>query len=482
MISAHIINILRSLDGNETERFNDFVYSPFHNKSKTIHKFWEILRKYYPEYKDEFMDKEYLFRLIFGAKKYNYGTMKNLIQTFLELLESFLNIVYHEEDRFQVRYNELAYCIIKFYPDLFKKKFSQVIKEYGKISEGADNHFIFKYQLLRLSASFGSLESKESTILFDQGDTLIHFMLIQLFQIHYNIKVFYNSKNLIQQDNQVEALLNSLSLIEIIDNVRKNNPEAFKAVNLYYYMYLCTDHPENDENFYTYIKLYLNSHKFLHRFEFEGLANTVINIFTNRSYLGIEGTSKETDEFIKKIIKLKVEFGNTDNRISIVHFSKTLKCFFEAEDSVYAQKFFEKYKSRLIEKDKEPMDNYYTANTYYLKKDYNKALEYANKIKAEPGRFKIFIKEFQLKCYYELDEAVQFNYTLKAFRLLVYREDSLNMNRKEYTKNFLNVINALFDCKVDKKQKLDDVKIEIKKNKMVNKEWIIQKLNEIEKK
>ena len=479
MISPQIITILRSLNEDETERLNDFIYSPFHNKSKTIHKFWEVLKTYYPEYDEKDMDQEELYSKIFDGKKYNYGTMKNLIHTFSGLLESFLDVTYHLEDKFQVHYNELMFCIIKYYPDLFSRKYTIMRKDFDKISEGADNHYTFKYMLLRLVANFASLQSNIDNILFEQGDTLIHFFLIQLFQIHYNLKVFYTSKNLIKQNNVIETVLKSLDLKSILSNIKESSPKDFKVVNLYYHMYLCTIQPENNEYFYAYKKLFFGSKKYLHVYEFEGLANTVINIYNNRSYLGVEGTLKETDEFFKELIRLKVEFGTTDSKISIIHFSKNLKCFFEAGDIEYAQSFYEKYISRLIQKDKEPMLNYYTANIYYYQKDYNKALEFANKIRPESDRFKIFIKEFQLRCYYELEEAIQFNYTLKAFRLLIYRDTALNENRKEYTKNFLNTMNSLFDYKVFKKQKLDDIKIEIRKNKMINKEWILQKLSEI---
>lgn len=482
IISPQILIMLRSFDTNEIERFNDFVYSPFHNKSGTIKKFWEELKKYSPDFRNEFMTKEFLFKKVFGGKKYNYGTMKNLIHTFLNLLEEYLEIEFHLQDKFQFRYNTLVYSIVKYYPELFKKRSEMIRKEFSDIKEGADNHYVFKYQLLKLSSSFNSLESNISNILFEQGDALVHLFLIQLFQIHYNIKVFYNSKNIKQKNNLAEEILKILDLEKMLEKVKLNSPKDFKVVDLYYHLFLSTNDPGNNKIFYEFIKRFLDSRKFLHKYEFEGIANTVINTFTNRSYLGIEGTAKETDEFVKKLITLKVEFGVTDFKISIVHFSKNLKSFFEAGDIEYVEKFYEKYKKKLLEKDRLPMENYYIANTYYVKNDFNKALEYANKIRSEVEQFKIFMKEFQLKCYYELNEPIQFNYTLKAYRLMVYRKGSLNESRKEYTKNFLNTLNSLFEYKVYGKQKLIDIKMEIDRNKMINKEWILQKLSEIKKK
>lgn len=481
MVSSQALKILRSFDEKEREMLNDFIYSPFFNKSSTIHKFWEVLKNFAPGFPDDLMSKEKLFRLTFKGKKYNYGTMKNLIYNFTVLLEKFLEIKFHEEDKFQHEYNSLIYCIIKYYPELFKKKFAGMMKEYKKISEGDDYHYLYKYQLIRLSSSFAALESKMEKTLFEQGDSLIYFFLIHLFQVNFNIRIFFNVRNYEQKNNLVEELLKILDLELIMKKIQANSEKDFKVVNLYYYMYLSNNHSENDEYFFKYKGLLLELQNVLNEYEFGSMASGVINSLQNRADMGINGTGKEISEFLKLLIKLKVNIGNTDSKISLSNFSYNLRHFFEAEDIKYAEKFYKAYGPKLISSDREKMNNMYNAYKFYLAKDYNKALEFANKIRNESPNFKLFVKGFQLKCYYELNEAEAFNYTLKAYRLLIYRKDTINAARKEYSKNFLNTINALFEHKVFNKQNLDDIEVDINRNKMLNKEWIIKKLEELKK-
>ncbi len=480
MISPQLIKILRSFSPEERESLNDFVYSPYFNKSASIHRLWEALKMFAPEFEDPDLSKEKIFEMVYGNKEYKYATIKNLIFTFTGLLEQFMELKSHERNKFQNEYNTLVYSIVRYLPEMFKKKFANIIKDYKNKSEGLDLHYLYKYLLIRHYTSFSALESKKNKILFEQGDSLIHFFLIHLFQVHYNIKVYYSSENYSQENNLVEKLLNILDLEKILAEIRLNNPKDFQIVNVHYYSYLCQTDPENDGYFYQYKKLLLSLQKTLHRSDFKTLSNNFLNILNERSFAGVKGTKNETAEFSIFLFSHGIDFGNTVSKISLITFSKNIKNFFEVLNRNYAEKFYERFKDRLIEKDKENMKNYYLAFLHYSKSEFDKALEYSSRIKMEIDRFKLSVKELQLKCYYELNETESFHYTLDAYRHLVSRNDFINNERKEYTKCFLRVINYLFEYKTSKKDTIASIKIEMK-NKMLNKEWIFEKLKEIEK-
>ncbi|CAN5523479.1 hypothetical protein BH10BAC5_BH10BAC5_23300 [soil metagenome] len=480
MLSLHILQIIGSLKEEEIAALNDFIYSPYFNKSKTIQKLWEVVKLREKKLDDPDFSNQELFEIVFEGKKYNYGTMKNLIHSFSVLLEQFLEIQFHREDKFQVDYNTLVYSIVKYYPEFFNKKFSRIIKEFKKTSEGSDYHFLYKYQLSRLAASFAAIESKRDKILFEQGDALVNFFIIHLFQVYHNIKIYYNAENYKQKGNIIEDLLEILDLERIMEKIRTNNPKDFEIVNLYYNLYLSLKDTDNSENFFNFKKLLLKSRNKIHLFEFEDLANSFVNLMQSRSYSGIEGSQKEFADFYKFLYKSNIFFSNTESKISLLNFSLYLKNYFEALDTEYAKLFYNENLSKLVEKDKETIINFYLAYESYVARDFNKALEYSAKLKMDIDRFKITVKDLQLKCYFELNETESFKYTLDSFRKLIYRRGTINNQKKEYTKNYLNLINLLFEYKVFHKDNLDEIKIQISERKMLNKEWIIAKLKEIE--
>lgn len=482
MLNTHLIKILRSFSKEELTSFADFIYSPFFNKSKTVHKLWEAIKKYAPGFEHADLEKEKIFAIVFEGKEYNYGTMKNLIHSFTQLTEKFLEISIYEKDKFQQTYNSLTYCLSKYFPDLFRKKFDKSIKELENLSEGGEQHYLYKYQLQWMSAALTGLESKKDMVVFRQAESLICFFLIHLFKIKHNIMTFYIEDNFIEENDLAEMFLKNIDMNKILEGIKKVNPQDFDIVNLYYHMHLCRRDPGNDNYFLPYKEMLLNSKKYLHEDEFNSLARTFPNIMNQRAYMGIKGTKKETAEFFKFLIDSGISLGNTDSKISTTYFTAIIKYLLQVKDFEYAQRFFEKFSSDIAGKDKENLKNYYLSYLYYEKNDINSSLEYSGKIKPDVNMYKFGIKILQIKCYFELGESEPFKYTLDAYRQLIYRADFINESLKNYTKNFLNSVNALFEYKVFQKGNLAEIKFDIVNNKMSNKEWILEKLEEIENK
>lgn len=460
--------------------FADFIYSPFFNKSKTVHRLWEGVKKYSPEFEHPDLEKEKMFAIVFPDKDYNYGTMKNLIHSLTLLVEKFLEINSYEEDKFQQVYNSLNSCLTKYFPEMFRKKFDKSIKELENLSEGGEQHYLYKYQLQWMASALAGLESKKDMVVFGQAESLICFFLIHLFKIKHNIMTFYIEDNYVEENDLAEIFLKNIDMGKVLEGIKKVNPQDYDIVNLYYHMHLCRRDPGNDNYFLPYKKMLLNSKNFLHDDEFNSLAKTFPNVMNQRAYMGIKGTKKETAEFFKFLIDSGIHLGNTGSKISPTYFVAIIKYLLQVKDFEYAERFFEKFNSDIAGKDKENLRNYYMSYLCYEKNDIYKSLEYSGKIKPDVNMYKFGIKILQIKCYFALGESEPFKYTLDAYRQLLYRADFVNENLKKYTKNFLNSVNALFEYKVFQKGDLAEIKFDILNNKMSNKEWIIEKMEEIE--
>ena len=478
MHNSQLIKTLRTFSKEELSSFNDFIYSPFFNKSKTVHKLWEELKKYYPDFENPALEKEKMFNTIFNGKEYNYGTMKNLIHSVTTLAEKFLEIYFHEQDKFQHDYNTLVYCIVKYYPEMFNKKFAKTMKDFDDSKEGMDFHYLYKYQLTRLGASFAGLESKRDTILYEQGESLIYFSLIHLFQVMHNMRILDN-ENHNRENNLTKEFIEGIDIEAFLEKVKKFSPKHYKVVSIYYYMYLCRKEPENDHYFNTFKDLVVGSKDFLHEYEFGAIANCVSNFVIEREYKGIKGSMKDAAEYQQFLIDTKFFMGETDSNISLLTLLHNLKVFSDAKDIERLQNFYESTKHKILKKDEDTAENFYFAYLYYAKSEYNKCLQYCARIKPEISQVKLRIKALQIKCYFELGEVNAFTYTLDAYRQLLYRADFINERIKNYTKNFLNSINSLFDYKYFQKGILSDIQFEISKNNMPNKEWITMKMEAI---
>ncbi len=70
--------------------FGEYVHSPFFNKNKSVSRLYAHIRKYYPELKDDKIEKEYTFKKIYNTAKYNDTLMRGTMFRLSKLAEDFI--------------------------------------------------------------------------------------------------------------------------------------------------------------------------------------------------------------------------------------------------------------------------------------------------------------------------------------------------------------------------------------------------------
>ena len=66
-----IIKILKKFSVKELTEFDKLLRSPFFNNHSTLTKLFSELKKYYPQFSDNILTKEYLFEIVNPGKKYD---------------------------------------------------------------------------------------------------------------------------------------------------------------------------------------------------------------------------------------------------------------------------------------------------------------------------------------------------------------------------------------------------------------------------
>src|SRR5437870_5390578 len=90
MIRSKVIDVLKIFTTEELKRFKLFLNSPFHNTNKKVIQLYELVRKYSPEFNNEKLKKEYLFKKLYPDKQYNDIVMRILISDLIKLAEDFI--------------------------------------------------------------------------------------------------------------------------------------------------------------------------------------------------------------------------------------------------------------------------------------------------------------------------------------------------------------------------------------------------------
>jgi hypothetical protein len=476
------IQLLREFQNDSLSTFDDFIRSPFFNKSKTVIKLWDVIKKYGPDYTSEKLEREKVFAAIFPGKKYNYGTMKNLLHSLNRVIERFLIQTELESSKFQQNYNLVRGAIVYNVSEFYKKRFDKFIEDYENPSKVLNLHFLEKLMMLEIRNALTGVESRTSKLIFDESDALLNFFFIKLFMVFSNTKSLKIDSSITDENDSLEMFISSVDLETMMKFIEQKKPEDFKITGLYYYMYLARKEPVNDEYFLQFKKALEHNEVNFGEFELSDLFTCLLNVSSERVYLGKTNSVKEKAEVLKLMLDRNIWFNANSAMISFRMFGTVLQALLAAEEFGYSEKFYKTYQHLLQEYDKENMDNYYYAHKYFFEGDFDRALEYSSRIKPELDHYKNHIKDIQLKSYFEQNDYGSFEYCLDAYRQFIYRNKTISEKNRQFYINYFNALNSLFKYKISPDSSLDEIKFMITSNKMWDKEWIIKKTNEIENK
>ncbi|MBK8566882.1 MAG: hypothetical protein IPN76_27030 [Saprospiraceae bacterium] len=127
-----------------------FVKSNYFNTDTNLITMYEILKKYYPEFSSEKLEKERAFNLLFPGTVYDDPKMRNLMSKMTQLLEEYLVCLEWKQDKF-VRERLLIDAFERRNIDIeeSKKKTAQLISDLDNLPYRDENYFQSKMNLQR---------------------------------------------------------------------------------------------------------------------------------------------------------------------------------------------------------------------------------------------------------------------------------------------------------------------------------------------
>ena len=91
MKNTKLLHYLSSLSKQEIKQFNDFVKSPYHNKSKLIQRLWEYLKPFVPQFETPEIDRIKVVQFLYQEVTPNTNKRFNDLTTvFCKVFEQFI--------------------------------------------------------------------------------------------------------------------------------------------------------------------------------------------------------------------------------------------------------------------------------------------------------------------------------------------------------------------------------------------------------
>lgn len=129
-------------------------------------------------------------------------------------------------------------------------------------------------------------------------------------------------------------------------------------------------------------------------------------------------------------------------KIHATVFTSAVIAGLRAGQSAWVESFIEAYHS-VIDGTESPEDVYRLglARLYFYRGEYGRALDYISAYYENPA-LKIFARAFELQILYELDSPL-FDSRLEAFKLFIFREKGISLEKKDTYNRFVNILMQL---------------------------------------
>ena len=482
MHSHSIIGLLRSLNEIDLKELNDFLCSPFFNKSEVLIKLFDIITKHAPDYSKPSLKKENIYKKLYPGKSYNEKTIRTRIAELSGLIKMYFSERDFKRDSFTQKKSLIKELrrtgnyeqaekqikdafdyledIGKFDPAYFREKL-EILSQYSKLKIAMD----LKPDSLRSA--------------FPRGENILNSFLIEILNMGNDI-FCWNFENKESAGFDFTGLfLRKFDFEGYLETLQKNNYEHYPILAIYYYGYLSLINPGEEKYFYKLKELVFDNYKKISNEELYNYWTSLSNsAFTNYLKSGVKflNEGQEINEFF-----IEKKLYDDTKHLSAMAYQNTIINALMVGKLDWAEKFADDFKKSLTDEARDNRYNYCKAMIHFDRNNFNGSIEYLSKVKNIDWHFKINVRVYYLRNYYELGYSEQVASLIDSFRHYNSKNpEAIPEYLDDRVKNFLHYVTKLAAAKFSGK-KLDGYIYEEakQKNDFIHKDWVMKKMEEL---
>ena len=477
MRESKIIELLKGMDITEFKKLGDFVKSPFHNKSENLVLLYDYLSKYSKDFNDVFIDYSKISAFAFPREKFNETKVRTLISKFVRLIESFF--IYLEFDK-NIGYQKVLLLNtfnMRNMPKSFKFTLNEALNFQSKQFSRDEDYYYnqmyielesFNYFLERTprinQEDFGKINDNINLFFIITKLNLLHFMM---FEMQSNA------------ENQYRIWLMDEVITYIEDNLMWISREH-PIIYMKYLILMTIIKPESQIYFKNLKKFVLKNHKMLN----DEVLGYVFGALTNYCIIRCNGGDIGFKNEKYKVYKIMEDYSifSKEKHINFIDFLNAVFSSLEVNRLSWAERFFEKYKGKLLPELADSTVALAKTQILYFKKQYDKALEVLNGVTYNNFYFYLSSKKLLAMIYYDMEKTEPILYIVDSARHYLKRNTKVSIINKEFYLKFFNYVHKLVNLDYNQRKKIESLKYELLKERNVSsKEWLLTRIEQLQK-
>lgn len=483
MLKNKVTEILSAMSSEEIKRFGEFVLSPYFNKNTNIQKLFKELKKFYPTFTDKKLTNEHLYKKAVTSKGYNLQVMRNLNSGLVKLAKDFLAVEYFME-------SNTDKPLAMLYKSGEKKLYSSFSSDLKELENRLLNTKditqstlldLYRMETERLNFLIQTDRQEEAAeYILKQSDYIILHFIVHLSNAQNNLKINEDTFNKKFDINLAKEFISNTNLENIIDYISKNEFDFSAFVKIHYYKMMCSLYPDNEEYYYK-LKSFLSENiPYMNK-------NEIYSIITAIELYCTTKISKGEIRFYNElfdIYKLAVNYGTfvkgAPPQITAIKFRNIYVCALRVGEINWAENFVDIHQ-RFLSPEGKILSELAYSQFDVEKGKYDQAMERLNNINTDLYYVKKDIRRFIIQIHYERDHLESALATLGSFRQYINNNSRLLPGTKDSYIKFINVMTNLTKLKSSPdSKKLKNLKERVKNDSLPSREWILEKISELE--
>lgn len=486
MVKSVLISVLKTFTVKEMREFSELVRSPFFNKNQSAIKLIDYLKKCYPAFEHQKLEKEKIYKILFGKAEYSEGFMKTITHILTKLSEEYLK---------QKSLKKMpAYESLLTSKELNKRKLEKLLiknlsdaaKEMHTMKlQGERKYFYYKFLLKSIEIEYVEWSRFKNKNFKDLDGEMFSEMVNSLASYFFETALMAYRGVLTRRqvapvgfDGSISE--NVISYLLDSENLFINNPGM--RLHLYEVMLL---KEKSEKYFYLLKDTLINDSDHIDQDKKFSLITVLQQFCLDKVNSGEKQFLQQRHELYK--LALEKGFYKLKSHIyfDTLLFGNISLVAIRLKEYDWAETFIEKYKNELPDDSGEVVVAYSRGRLYMERGDVEKALETVGRVKSFMNvPLKITMKNLLLMIYYELSYFSEAEYLLSSHRQFIASvKEQYSEDRYERQINFIKYYGRLLKVKEsNSKENLDDLIVTLRKYpNILENSWLLEKALELNK-
>ncbi|MBK6875332.1 MAG: hypothetical protein IPG99_02385 [Ignavibacteria bacterium] len=479
-----LIRLLKTLSKEEWQDFEKFVASPYHNNGRNFLRLVKILRKFHPDFESPKLTKQLLYNELCVGKDYKESVLNSSLSRLCTIAEDYL--LYSEFRKNDYRFIECLKLKALSQRGLEVKAVKHIRNSVDSLRMNKLNEEYFhSMKMFRKEESMFNHSSNQRSRLYKPLSESIRFIvysfIVEILSCDSTIMAQKNFWHEDYSNSYTKKLLSHIDFRGLLELIRSNDKQAFPVLNVLYLMNKSICEIDNDEYYFDVKK---NAYEILDTLDQDfrkGVLSLLSLICTMKLVIGKKQFGAEGFQIRKKVIEENLYPVTHSNYMRPSEFRSTLLEAVNLSEIKWAEKFAGKFVEKIQPDIREEFIHYSKAIIAYEKKQYSAAIDYAVRVNINQIMFKLDIKNFIAKTYFETKSYEPLISHLNSYYQLIKNSNSKNHELLNRHLNLIKYLRKIVNIVLSDKRKEDllFLKSKIEADNVTAKKWLLEKIREL---